>query len=180
MSMSYQDFWNLEKEFPSDSFDWRESGNNRSLRISIPLVVDGIIQEGFSFEGHTKKDLPEHNVTFLLKYNEPSGKARGVVLSRVDWRPLHEHNNHEKGPRNLRNIIQSGSHYHDFESNFSLRENVWINKRLPIASPINPDLADFQELLDFVGQSFKIPNIWLVQAPIWTTETQGDLYQNDD
>ncbi len=173
MSVNYQQFYLSEKEFPSHGFTWQIDNNRRSLRISSPLQVGGVIQEGFSFHGRTLLETPHRNVTFLLTYNRVS-VSKGVVIAKAEWKPISSHNNKGLGPKEYRFIEQTGSHFHDFHTNFALG-GKWRSKKLPIALPIEPDPPNFQGFLEFVGERFRIPNIWLVQEPPWSHERQYDL-----
>lgn len=174
MVLSYPDFYKSVKDFPSNDFDWRRSPTDKSLRLTSPLEIDGIIEEGFTFEGRTLIDTPDRNVTFLLCYSSPRGAARGVQIAKAEWKPIKGHNNKGIGPKQFRFVEQKRSHYHDFDVNFALGD-VWLRRKLPVATPIDPEPGDFNEFLDFVGRNLNIRNIWLVEEPPWEREWQHDL-----
>lgn len=175
MSDFYRQFYHAEKSFPSHEFDWRLAPHEKSLRIVSPLEVDGVIQEGFRFHGKTLIDTPDRNVTFVLSYTDARSSDKGVTIAKAEWEPISSHNNKGLGPQEFRHRIQTCSHVHCFDDNVILKGDIWLKRKLPVALPIEPPPQTFRDFLEFVGERFKIPNIWLVQEPPWKREWQRDL-----
>ena len=143
---------------------WRERDPDR-LTLVVPLDIGQVTIEGFRLRMTAMKSLSEEAVTIQLEYNEPT--RRSAPMARIDWKPLHRHNNKGHGPTELQNIIQSGSHNHGFDLNWRLAPKFVRRGSLPIAVPMSPDPKNFFELLDFVKREFRINNIALVPAPPW-------------
>jgi len=169
-------FYNSDKDIAVYPVEWKRGPNSaRSLKLSVPLSIDGVIQEGFSLIGSTSVDTPDRHVTFILVYVDPSGFERGVHVAKAEWRPISGHNNKGWGPDGLKFIEQVESHCHCFNDNAALPDDVWKNRKLPVALPIKPDPQKFAEFLEFMGKKFRILNVSLIPTPPWDTEWQPDL-----
>src|ERR1700721_2704924 len=83
-----------------------------TLRASVPLAVEGVIQEGLYLEGRCISDNPDQDISISLVYKP----ARGLSgpLCRVDWNPIQAHNNRGliSGPWRFKPI--QSSHLHPF------------------------------------------------------------------
>jgi hypothetical protein len=112
--------------------------------------------------------MPDCQVTGQIECHLPRGK--GGPLARVDWRPLHSHNNHGAGPAEWRFKIMSGSHHHAFALNWAHSEAQVKQGKLPIAVPLAPDPADFQMLLEFLEKQFNINSLASIPIPPWEAE----------
>src|SRR5258708_30487364 len=102
--------------------EWVEAENGK-LWLAVPLDIDGATIEGLQLRGRAIKDLPNEEVTLLLECSDPIRRDR--AMDRIDWRPLHTHNNRGKGPQELRHMmIKAGiSHRHSFDLNWIAAEN---------------------------------------------------------
>ncbi len=170
------DFYNADKDIAVYPAGWKSGPNGqRSLKLSVPLMIDGVVLEGFNLIGSTIIDLPDRNVTFVLNYKDPKGFERGIQVAKAEWKPIPGHNNKGWGPDHLRFIEQTGSHCHCFNDNVALGKDLWKDNKLPLALPIEPDPQTFEDFLEFVGKKFRILNILSVERPPWDSEWQPDL-----
>lgn len=169
-------FYNSDKDIAIYPVEWKRGPNGlRSLKLTVPLEVEGVIAEGFSLIGNTLVDLPERNVTFILNYSDPSGYGHGVHLGKAEWKPISGHNNKGWGPAEWQLKEMTCSHCHCFNDNLALGGDVWKKRKLPLALPITPDPDSFDDFLEFVGEKFRILNTSLIPTPPWDTEWQQDL-----
>jgi hypothetical protein len=144
---------------------WQER-DSEVLEVLCPLEIDGAAIEGLVFRMRTRKRIPDEIVTVQIEYhpaNEPGGP-----LSRIEWRPLSSHNNKGLGPKQFRNRIITGCHYHPFQLNLKhAPDQMRRGGRLPIAIPMVTSPRNFDELLGFVKKEFRIINIEWVEVPPW-------------
>ncbi|MEL7527478.1 MAG: hypothetical protein AAFN16_16995 [Pseudomonadota bacterium] len=169
------DFYHSDKDIAAYPVEWKTGHRPKSLRLSLPLMIDGVVVEGFTLIGHTLVDLPHRNVAFLLNYKDPMGFDRGIHVAKAEWRPIKGHNNKGWGPEEFRLKEQTHSHCHCFDDNVGLGGDLWKNNKLPLALPIVPDPSSFEEFLEFVGKKFRISNVSLIGTPPWDPEWQPDL-----
>lgn len=145
--------------------DWTKRGNR--LELKLPLEIDGLIEEGFFLRATALEHLPDQEVMFQLEYHGlliPGGTG---PLTRVEWNSLRPHNNKGKGPPELRFMEQRPSHVHSFDDNWSDTDGALLRDNLPVARPIVEPIQEFIDLLDYVGNLFRINNIRLVKVPEW-------------
>lgn len=143
---------------------WREL-ENRKLMIVSALEIDGVTIEGLALRGSAIKNLPNEAVTFQLEcVHDPA--RRDLPIDRVDWRPLNPHNNRGKGPEEWQFVEISGSHHHKFGLNWLPDETRMLQRNLPIAIPLVPDPASFEDLIEFVRDCFRI-NSLEIPIPPW-------------
>ena len=143
---------------------WVEAANQR-LYFVVPLEIDEATLEGLVLRGRAVKDRPDEEVMFQLEFPQPSRRDRGI--DRIDWRPLHTHNNLGRGPDELRFMPQVNSHHHAFDLNWLAAEARMLTSNLPLARPIEPDLKSFDDLLAFIKKSFRINDIGQIPPPPW-------------
>ena len=120
--------------------------------------------EGLSLRGRTRKSLADREVIFQLEYH--AADVIGGPVCRVEWRPLNKHNNKGLGPKELRNVIQGGSHHHRFDLNWEKAQAAVLRGELPIAVPFD-DPGSFRGFLAIIGKEFKIKRIQSVTVPPW-------------
>jgi hypothetical protein len=114
-------------------------------------------------------DLPEQAVMVQLEY--PQSDRRDHAIDRINWKPIHDHCNQGKGPEEYRFIPFEGTHRHAFDLNWLPEEGRLLVKNLPVALPVRPDPATYQELLEFAGECFRINNLTAIEPPPWKEET---------
>ena len=163
MELGLDQIYEAEKNL-STTGQWVEADNQR-LHLFVPLEIDGVVLEGLALRGRATKDRPDEEVMLQLEFPQAKRRERGI--ERVDWRPLHIHNNLGRGPAEFRFLQQSGSHHHVFELNWLAEENRMLAGNLPIARPLNEDPSSYESLLEFVNKSFRINDIGLIPPPPW-------------
>lgn len=166
MTMGLPEIFRAEKALSSQP-DWLEA-ENKKLHFLVPLEIGGVTVEGLSLRGRTLKDRPDEEVMFQMEAWQP--KRRDHAIARLDWRPLHVHNNQGRGPTQLRFSRIAGTHHHSFDLNWFEPEGRLLSSNLPVAEPVEPDLAGFSGLLEFVRKCFRISNIGLVPVPPWEAD----------
>lgn len=134
------------------------------MALATPLDINGVTVEGLNFQATAMRLRPDENVTFQLLYAPPNGKPKPFV--RLDWKPLRPHNNKMVGPVKYQNILQPGTHIHDFALNWAHSEDDVRNGRLPISIPLSPDIP-YDEIVAFVGKEFNILNLISLPNPVW-------------
>jgi hypothetical protein len=135
-----------------------------TLDLTAPLEIGGVAVEGLTLRGRARKPLADREVIFQLECHTPEG---GGPVCRIEWRPLNRHNNKGLGPKQLRNIIQDGSHHHRFDLNWARSQAAVLRGELPIAVPLEADPTSFRALLAVVGKEFRIKRIQSVPEPPW-------------
>lgn len=136
---------------------WVERDGQRLMLVAA-LDIDGVTVEGLVLRGTALKDCPDEAVMFQLEFkHDPKRPDRAI--DRVDWRPLHSHNNRGKGPNEHRYKLISGTHRHAFDLNWLKGEERMRKMNLPIAQPVNPDLVTYDNLIEFVRKCFRISPI---------------------
>lgn len=141
---------------------WASEDKN-NLVLACPVSVRGIVLEGAQIRMTALRPRPDEAVTFQLEFLRPLHKFRPAC--RVEWRPLHGHNNKGCGPLEYRHREIKGSHHHVFEHNWLGETEEMRSGNLPVAIPIIPDPEDFHSFLDFVGQTLRITGLGLVDPP---------------
>lgn len=146
---------------------WVPDGPGR-LKLLSPLDIDQVTIAGLQLRGRTRQSRADEEVMFQLEYH-PVG-SRVCQLARIDWRPIHTHDNGNRGPDEWRLVNISESHYHSFNLNWFPSENRMLLPNLPIATPIRPDPADFATLLALTAELFRIDDMASVPVPEWTVD----------
>lgn len=155
------------KKIPSLSGDWVEE-EGRRLSLVIVLEIEGVTIEGLLLRGSALKNHPDEAVTFQLEFAHEPGR-RDLAVDRIDWRPLNEHTNGGKGPKEFRYLLLAETHHHAFDLNWLPDEGRLRKSNLPIAQPVNPDLADFDKLVEFVKKCFRIIDLE-IPVPPWEAD----------
>ena len=148
---------------------WNQYPYKNTVKLEILFALDrnGVTEAGMALRLTALADLPDCGVMAQLEY-EPPGRKRTPV-QRLDWRPLHNHNNNGHGPNTLKFFLQTGTHLHDFQENKKLGERAFQpNDNLPVAIPQDPEPASFDDLLAFLRDRFNITNAKEVPTPPWT------------
>jgi hypothetical protein len=135
------------------------------LEFTAPLEVDGVVLEALSLRGRARRSLADREVILQLEYHH--AQIIGGPVCRIEWRPLSAHSNKGLGPKNLRHMIQSGSHHHRFDLNWAHSSESVLRGDLPIAVPLNEEPQSFRALLAVVGKEFKIRRIQSITVPPW-------------
>jgi hypothetical protein len=153
---------------------WQEQphkSNARVLKFIAALEIDAVVIEGLQLYGRTLKSPADQNLTFQLSY-----RFGGIwhQLHRLDWRPLKPHTDNI-GPVDGR-LSFDGSSCHLFDDNAkfgikTLRPGPRGN--LPRARPLDPEPANFNDLLGVVVRVMHIDNAHKVPLPPW--DLQGFL-----
>lgn len=143
---------------------WVERGSD-GLEFVATLESDGVVLEALSLRGRARKSLADREVVFQLEYHQ--AQIVGGPICRIEWRPVSAHCNRGLGPKDLRYVIQTGSHHHRFDLNWKWSQDAVRRGNLPIAVPINDDPENFRALLAVVGKEFNIKNIQLITVPPW-------------
>jgi hypothetical protein len=157
------DLVQIEKELPL-SPNWVERAAD-ILEFSTALEANGVILEGLSLRCTARRSLADRQVMFQLEYHEAT--ILGGPVCRIEWRPLSGHNNKGYGPKELRHVLQNGTHHHRFDLNWERSPDAVLRGDLPIAVPIQDDPANFRALLALVGKEFRINKIQVVTVPPW-------------
>lgn len=144
--------------------EWRVEDENR-FGFVTPLDVQGVTVEGLQLRANALREIPERNVVFQLELHQSGHRA--IALSRICWNPLTAHNNKKKGPKEFRNKLIFGSHSHEFDLNFLADQGTMRSGNLKVALPLSNEPADYHEILESVGKTFRINNIELVGRPPW-------------
>lgn len=132
-----------------------------------PLIVAGVVEQGFILHGGYLKRVPEANVSFELRVSRPGGK-RKMALARVDWRAVRGgHTNPKRSGSPVSGCRVGNSHHHSFALNWLPQENRLRSGNLPMAEDIDQGIQTFESLRAEVGNLFRINNIEIVTPPKW-------------
>lgn len=142
--------------------------------FEAPLEIDGLAREGARLRGTVYKVAARRAVMLQVEFNAAAHKIG--ALDRIDWNPIHTHNNKGKGPPHLQFMKQHGSHHHLFELNYLTTEQRMRAGNLPIAVPMEPNVSTEEELLRFAEVHFRIKGLGKQYLPQW----QADLFWSAD
>lgn len=160
-------FYDVSKT-PSLAQGWEENENG-VLTLVVPLEIGGVTVSGLVLRGKTLAARPDQDVMFQIEcLHGDRGGRRDRALARIDWRPLHSHNNRGRGPEEWRFFEQIGTHHHAFGLNWLDDEQRMRSANLPIAVPLNPEPSTYDELVAFVEETFRINNLGTLPPPQWT------------
>jgi hypothetical protein len=140
-----------------------DSIDQKMLRLSVPLSIAGVIEEGLYLDCRCPSDNQDRDVAVNLTFKPAYGDSG--ALCRIDWNPLHPHYNNGlvKGDWKWNPI--RATHCHPFPENFA-RGLRWMFKgNLPIAFPIIDALQNFREMLSYAGRVMRITDIQRVPPP---------------
>ena len=149
---------------------WAEQEDQ--FTFTVALDIDGITQMGLRLRGKCSRDFPDKNITFQIEYIF-RGRVKPAPVTRIDWRPLHPHQNRNIGPAQWRLQSFHCSHIHPFSENHEwmvgnglpLADN--IKQNLPIAMPLDNEPDGFKSLVTMVGKSLKIEGVDVIPVPPW-------------
>ncbi|WP_192180471.1 hypothetical protein [Mesorhizobium amorphae] len=156
--------FSAEKSFPTRR-TWQRRDKEWITFVS-PIDIDGVTVEGLQFRAQAMRIRPDEFLSFQLEYYPPRRQPRGGPMARIEWRPLRPHNNKMIGPPEYRNVLQKGTHNHDFFLNWDHSQNSVRTGCLDISVPIEPE-PTYDEILVFVGKEFRISNIDWMPVPPW-------------
>lgn len=126
---------------------------DRDLRLSCPLAIGDVMVEGLEFVGRATNQ-PDKACHFMLRATDTRGTYH--LLERIDWRPVHSHNNKGQGPAELRYTIQRTAHAHSFEMNWVKAEERMLSGGVPLAAPIDIDGLEVEDAFKFAAKRFNI------------------------
>ena len=142
--------------------------------FNAPLMIGGVVEQGFVLHGGFIKQVPDANVSFELRASKPGAK-RTVPIARIDWRAVRGgHTNPRRPGSPVSGERVSNSHHHSFTLNWVKAEDRMRNGNLPMAEDIDQGIQTFESLRSLTGNLFRINNIDLVQPPKW----EYDLFAN--
>ena len=149
--------------------EWsRPTPPDKSIALTVPLAINGAVQQGLYLLGRALEHEPAGNISFTLAFQPGDTQRKRVLLARIDWRPMGWHAN-RRGPSELIGVRIVGSHHHEFDVNWSPHEDRPL-KGLPVALPMIPDPDKFASLRDAVGKAFSIVNPIDIPEPEWSME----------
>ncbi|MBY3582197.1 hypothetical protein HJA77_13625 [Rhizobium bangladeshense] len=146
--------------------DWKQD-RQRERILRVPIVCDCGSHDltGVSIIGTAWTDEPDARVTFQLAIDIDGADFR---IARIDWRPRQPHTN-KLGPPELRGITAYTS-IHDFAENADLGVENMQKNNLPIIKKIEPEPANFNELLGYLRVTFRLENALEIPVPPWSQQ----------
>lgn len=142
--------------------------------FNAPLMIAGVVEQGFVLHGGFLKRIRDANVTFELQVSRP-GIRRKVPLARVDWRAVRGgHSNPRRKGSPVSGKRVGPSHHHAFDLNWVEAERRMRFGNLPMADDIDQGIQSFEALRLAVGNLFRINNLDVVPPPKW----EYDLFDN--
>jgi hypothetical protein len=163
MSVDLQEYFGSEKLL-SRHPAWIP-GDRNSLRLSVPLDIDGVTIAGLDFCAYAMAELPEEEVVLQLQHKRSKGKS--FPFCRIEWRPLAEHSNNGKGPTELKFLKFRATHIHPFDINYDFSKGTMRSQNISIARPYEKEPQTWEELLDLAAKEFRISNMDWVPSPPW-------------
>lgn len=150
---------------PSGPIAWWQDGRN--LRFAVALEIEGVTEAGMVLFGRASLTLPERDVTLGLRWDDPAGQ--GGNFDRLDWRPLHAHNNKGLGPPEHRFTLCEGTNHHKLADNAALAMGLLraIRENLPVALPVAPEPAGWPAFLALAAQRWNFHDVVPVPLPPW-------------
>ena len=145
---------------------WVESHNGRLNMVVTLENMLGVTVEGMLLRGRAIKDRPDEEVMLQLECPHDYSREHNAI-ERIDWNPLHNHNNGGNGPEDLRFLLQKYTHRHSFDLNWLEEEQRMRYNNLPIAEPVAQPLKEFEDLIEFCGKCFGIENLGDLPPPPW-------------
>lgn len=143
--------------------------------FNAPLEIDDDVVPGLVLHASAMISEPQRHVSFELRLEKTPGRKK-TPISRFDWRAIGGHSNKRFcSDRRWRGERVDDTHYHDFWLNYSKADGK-LRKELPCARNIDEEVNDFNDVLEFVGKSFRIKNIEVVPEPTW----RYDMFDNLD
>lgn len=153
---------------------WDNQSDPRYAVFTHPLTFGGITIGGFQLRMKVSKRWVDRDAMMQLEF-APAGKRTEEKLWRLDWKPLHTHDN-KGNPKELAFATLIDSHQHSFADNFLENERRMRAGNLPAARPFpnNPNaLSDF---VAFGGKLFRIKDIERIELP----QFSPDMFWKED
>jgi hypothetical protein len=149
----------------SAAVQWTDTEGD--LRFAATLEIRGITQEALQLFGRAAASKPDAAVTLGLRWTEAPG--RYSHFDRLDWRPVHDHNNKGIGPVALRFRLIGGTHHHRLAHNGALEMGLLraMAENLPIAEPVLPEPASWEAFLNIGAQRWRIRDLVNIPYPPW-------------
>jgi hypothetical protein len=163
MEPDLQRFVEQEKTLGTEPAWFLDSQDQNKLRLSVPLAIDGVIEEGLYLDGHCRADDQDNDVTINMTYKPAQGLSG--PLTRLDWNPIHPHGNKGLIGGEWRYKLIQGTHLHPFSENYVKGMKFMFDNNLPIALPCDEPLPNFREMLRYVGDAMKISDIQRIPLP---------------
>jgi len=148
---------------------WK-SDSRGHFRLSMPLAIEDVVQEGLYLMGRAPEGTPGRDVSFMLCNGE--SRAATVVIDRIDWNPSTSHTNRNVGPEVLRLLVIDGTHRHHLEDNLTQMGELRTGN-LPVARPVEEDLNSFGSLVAFAERAYNIDGLGYLAPPLWVEDLFG-------
>ena len=166
MTIDLSEVWQASKALASAP-DWKPTAKGAEfVQVVCPLDYDALTIQGLLFRATAHIYSADRQVTFQIEYHTPVGK--GGAFSRIEWRPRSPHSNKNIGPVEFRLKLIQGCHFHPFDINWKHSNTLVKRGILPIAIPISPALASYEDALAFVEKQFRIKGVKSIPIPPWT------------
>ena len=133
-------------------------------RLTATVDIDGITEPGLVLTGRASVTNVDRHVSLSLVYH--NALNLGGAIDRIDWKPLDAHVNKGVGPPRLRFIRIEGTHRHAWELNAALGVKAVVDD-LPVAEPIEPDLGNWDVLLQLAATCWRIADLSMFPVPPW-------------
>ncbi len=147
------------------SVRWTDTDGD--LRFTATLEIGGITEEALLLFGRATASMPDAAVTLGLRWTGTPG--RYSHFDRIDWRPVHVHNNKGMGPVNLRFRLIEGTHHHPLGQNAALEIGLLkaMAENLPIAEPVLPEPISWEAFLAIAARRWRIHDLFNTPYPPW-------------
>ncbi len=157
-----------KKDLLLEGIDWQKrprAGGFEALDFVAPVAVDGVVRNGLSVRITCRSDLCDCDVHAHLQIYVPAISADANV-QRVEWRPNSRHTNDGKAPAALR-FKTFTDRWHEFSLNRRLGIGA-LRQTVPmIAQDLPRPIADFNELLEFLGEVWNVEGVVRIPQPPW-------------
>lgn len=155
-------------ETPDWVVDYRAQGNR--IRISCPLSIRGVVQEGLRLELHAPQAVtparPFKDLAALLIVGNAS---KTMLLGRIEFDPSPVEGPNHRNPIFAKDLPPkiTGPHIHSFHLN-ARRGMIDLNPKenLPLAAQLVSTFSTFDEILEIIDREFNIVGLWLGE-PKW-------------
>ncbi len=141
---------------------------NQTRRVAAALEISGVVAPGVGFRMTCYPDLPDEKVAVIL-LAEIKRKPR--PFARIDWRGQAHENRHSAAGSFL--YTDAGrTHFHDpnLHHGFSIDELFGAKLDLPVARKIEPEPANYEELLAASSDLLHIENLKDIPVPPWSPQ----------
>jgi hypothetical protein len=137
------------------------------LRFTATLEIGGLTEEALLLFGRATASMPDAAVTLGLRWTGAPG--RYSHFDRLDWRPIHVHNNKGMGPIDLKFRLIEGTHHHRLSQNAALEMGLLkaMAENLPIAEPVLSEPVSWEAFLAIAAQRWRIHDLVTAPYPPW-------------